>query len=100
MAKEIGMNSVQLKKDIEAMEKELVEVRACIDRAYLSVRELDQMWDGPANMAFQTNFKNDKARMNEICDAIAVYINALVSAVGEYEKCEADVDAVILNIRI
>ena len=100
MNREIAINTTTLQGDIENLTTTLEQVRKAIDEAYVAVRELDKMWDGPANMAFQKSFKEDQRNLEELCDIIEKLIGSMSMSKTEYEKCEADVNTIIDSIRI
>ena len=98
--REIGINTVILKGDIDKLKSTLEQVRKSIDEAYTATHELDKMWDGPANMTFQIEFNNDQTVLVKMCDEIEKMIDSMGMAKVEYEKCEKDVNAIIDSIKI
>ena len=99
MSREIAVNSTTLKNEVSTMKTSLDSLRAEIEDAYTATRELDNMWDGPANVAFQENFNMDRLILLEICDGVEKLIDSMGNARTEYEKCEADVKAVVDSIK-
>ena len=54
---EIEMNTSTLAGDIESLEGLVNSLRSQMKKMFQSVEELDAMWDGPANAAFNQQFK-------------------------------------------
>ena len=100
MADIIEINLSSLDSDIEAMTEELGLLRGDMNKAYESVSELDSMWNGPANDAFNKAFVDDKAAMDELCTTIQSLIDFMVNAAKEYRTCESNVSAEIDAIKI
>ena len=98
--REIAINTVTLKGDIDKLKIALEQVRKSIDEAYTATYELDKMWDGPANMTFQAAFNNDQTALVKMCDDIEKMIDSMGMAKVEYEKCENDVNCIIDSIKI
>lgn len=99
MADMIEINITSLKGDIQDMQTEINEIRRIMGQAYNAVKELDAMWDGPANIAFNNAFESDRAAMNDLCKLVDNLISYMENARDEYTKCEAVVSAEIDRIR-
>ncbi len=100
MADLIEINIAALKTDIGDMETELQGLRDEMKLAFESVTELDAMWNGPANDAFNRAFQEDNKSMEEMCRIIESLIGYMENARTEYTNCEAAVSAEIDAIRI
>lgn len=100
MADIIEINIGTLATDIESMQTELANLRDDIRIAFEALAELDTMWDGPANEAFNQAAKNDHELLNQMCDIIKGLISYMENARDEYRKCENAVSAEIDTIRI
>lgn len=100
MADIIEINIETLATDIESMQTELTNLRDDIRIAFEALAELDTMWDGPANEAFNRAAKSDHELLNQLCDTIKGLISYMENARDEYRKCENTVSAEIDTIRI
>ncbi len=100
MADFININIGTLANDIDSMQIELEGLRTSMKNAFDSVNELDQMWNGPANDAFNQAFLTDEQLMNDMCEIIQGLIGYMENARDEYRKCESLVSAEIDSIRI
>ena len=70
MADIIEINIGTLAADIGEMQIEVQKLRDEMEKAFESVAELDAMWNGPANEAFNQAFQSDHEAMNEMCGTI------------------------------
>ena len=100
MADVIGINIGTLANDITQMQNELKGLENEMKLAFDSVTELDTMWNGPANDAFNRAFESDRQAMEEMCKIIGSLIDYMENARDEYRKCEASVSSEIDAIRI
>ena len=71
-----------------------------VDGIYQDMKELDAMWDGPANDAFNVQFENDRQDFLELCKEIQKYIEKVDLAKKEYNNCESKVADIVNSIRI
>lgn len=100
MADLIEININTLDSDITAMRTELNGLKDEMKQAFGSVRELDSMWNGPANEAFNKAFQADHETVEELCRIVDCLIGYMERARDEYKKCESAVSAEIDRIRI
>ena len=96
----IEVDTTTLGTDISEMETVLTSLRNEMTLAFDSVKELDGMWHGPANQAFNQQFENDKLIFDEVCEAVEGIIESMKNAKDAYDKCEAAVSEQINSIRI
>ncbi|MCI9102649.1 MAG: WXG100 family type VII secretion target [Lachnospiraceae bacterium] len=97
---EIEMNTSTLAGDIESLEGLVNSLRSQMKKMFQSVEELDAMWDGPANAAFNQQFKADYKTCEEMCKTLTELIGSLRHAGEEYDKCEQNIDSMIRSIPI
>lgn len=100
MADIIEINIGTLAGDITQMQTEVRALRGEMKLAFDSVAELDAMWNGPANDAFNQAFESDRQAMEEMCRIIDSLIDYMENARDEYRRCEGSVSAEIDAIRI
>lgn len=100
MADIIEINIGTLVNDITQMQTEIRALRDEMRLAFDSVTELDAMWNGPANDAFNQAFNADHQAMEEMCRILDSLVSYMENARDEYRKCEASVSAEIDAIRI
>lgn len=100
MADIIEINIAALKHDIEEMKAKAEAVRKEMNRTFSQVKELDAMWDGPANDAFNRTFDSDRKKMEEMIEIINGLISYMENARDEYIRCEAAVSGAVDAIRL
>ena len=100
MADIIEINIGTLANDIGEMQTEVKMLREEMRKAFESITELDAMWNGPANDAFNQAFRSDHEAMEGMCKTIDSLIQYMENARDEYRKCEASVSSEIDSIRI
>lgn len=96
----IEINIRTLDNDIGDMQNEVKALRDEMKQAFNAVTELDSMWNGPANDAFNRAFQQDNEAMEEMCRTIDSLIGFMENARDEYRKCEVAVSSEIDSIRI
>ena len=100
MADYIEVNITALEQDTRELRETLKLVRDDMGAMFDTVQELDTMWDGPANEAFNRQFESDRQTLLALCKAVEDILGSMENAQGEYRKCEAGVREEIEKIRI
>lgn len=100
MADYIEVNISTLEQDIKDMGIAVEQIRKDMADMFESVSELDTMWDGPANQAFNQQFVLDKQIFEEICGAVEGIIDSMKNAQESYLRCEAAVSEEIERIKV
>lgn len=100
MADQIEINIAVLKRDIEEMKAEAVILKKLMEDTYSQVRELDSMWDGPSNEAFNQAFRADHEQFKGLLVTIDGLISYMERARDEYLRCEAAVSRQVDEIRV
>lgn len=100
MADYIEINIPSLKEDLDELQDQVKQIRDGMKQMFEEIQQLDSMWDGPANLAFNTQFVNDYQTMEEMCGTMDSIIAYGQNARTEYNKCENAVLAAIEEIKI
>lgn len=100
MADYIEVNMQTLEQDVQEMRELLESIEKDMDGMFATVKELDTMWDGPANQEFNRQFLRDRQVMTSVCEAAEGVIDSMENAKESYRKCEASVKAEIDGIKI
>lgn len=100
MSDYIEVDIATLEQDVRELEETLALVRNDMKSMFETVNELDAMWDGPANEAFNRQFTADRNLFEELCDAVDDIIDSMENAKNAYRKCEAAVKEEIDKIKI
>lgn len=96
----IRVDTEQLKKDRASIKANLAMIKKEIQSIYGEVKELDSMWDGSANEAFNKQFNNDYMTINEILGEISKFVGKMDYARCKYENCEQSISEVISKMRV
>lgn len=100
MSDYIEVDITTLEQDVRELEQTLALVKIDMKSMFDTVSELDAMWDGPANEAFQRQFATDRDLFEELCDAVDDIIDSMGNAKDAYRKCEAAVKEEIDKIQV
>lgn len=100
MAQHIEVDTITLNSDRETMQENLNTIKTDMTKMYEAVAKLDMMWNGPANDAFNVQFMQDKADMDELCKIIQKVVDCMSFARKEYDNCENQISNIIAGIRI
>lgn len=100
MAERIRINTKTLQSDTSVIDKRLKNVVKKIESMQADVTEMNRMWEGEANKAFQKAFQDDIQVMGELCKSIQEIIRYEVNAKAEYDSCENKVASMISSINI
>lgn len=96
----IKVNTVTLKKDTDLVTQSLKNIQKKIKAMQTDVDELNRMWSGDANEAFNETFQSDIDNLNKICNDIQSVINYEENAKTEYDTCEEKISELINTITI
>lgn len=97
---EIEINTSTLTGTIENLENATSKLEEQIKKMFQTIEELDQMWDGEANNAFNEQFSQDHKMCQQMCREIREMIDSFQHAREEYDKCESRVDELVRQLRV
>lgn len=97
---EITVDTSILAGDIDELQTALANAQRQLEEMFDKVAELDTMWDGPANEAFNRQFGNDHENAKNLCKTIASLIECMVYAKEQYDLCENEVNDIVSAITI
>lgn len=100
MSDYIEVDIATLEQDVRELEETLALVRNDMQVMFQTVSELDAMWDGPANEAFNRQFAADRNMFEELCDSVDDIIDSMENAKNAYRRCEAAVKEEIDRIQV
>ncbi|MBE6838998.1 MAG: WXG100 family type VII secretion target [Ruminococcus sp.] len=81
------MEMEQTAREIDA---KINEWQASVNRLYQYVSELDTMWEGDANDAFNKTFAADRSKYNSLANLMDEYKNAILKAAQEYKIADSE----------
>lgn len=99
MATNFEVNLSNLNSDINNARHSLDYIKKNIKGMFDEIKELDAMWDGDANDAFNVQFNSDYEMMLDVCKNIEKVIASMEFAKQEYTKCENSVSSAVQAMR-
>lgn len=100
MADYVEVNITALEQDIRELKEAVKLVRGDMAAMFETMSELDAMWDGPANAAFNLQFGRDRQILEALCGTVDDIIDSMENAKDSYRRCETAVREVIDGIKI
>lgn len=97
---EIEINTSTLAGTVENLENTTSKLEEQVKKMFQTIQDLDQMWDGEANKAFNEQFQQDHKACEEMCQELREMINSFKHAREEYDKCESRVDELVRQLRV
>ena len=97
---EITIDMTLQASDIQSLQENVALLRSQMQEMYNEITELDAMWDGPANDAFNQQFQQDYATMENMCKTFDSIIDCFEFANKEYNSCENSVFDIVKSISI
>ncbi len=98
--KEISIDTGILSRDIDQLGILLGRLKKDKEKMIQEIQELNTMWKGPSNQAFNTQFKSDCTSFENLCKTIQEMIQSMEHAKTEYELCDNKVNGLINALKI
>ena len=99
VVKDIAVNTAALSKDIERLHGLLSQLEKGRRKLAEEIQELNTMWQGPSNQAFNVQFQADCECLENMCTTIREMIQAMEHAKTEYDLCDNRVGDSIAALR-
>ncbi len=96
----IQVDTNRLREETEKLDQCRTDLSAQIKRLYDDVGQLNTMWTGKANAAFNDQFRLDQQTLEEICQALQKFINDMNVAAVEYDRCDREIGELVASVRI
>ncbi|MCM1540552.1 MAG: WXG100 family type VII secretion target [Blautia sp.] len=100
MADNIETNTGMMERDVDSLKEALNRVRQDMKGMFDAVMELNGMWSGQANEAFNRQFQLDSELFASLCEEAEGIIESMDNAKDAYNRCEAEVSQEIGRIRL
>lgn len=100
MAETIKINTKTLGNDTDSVQKHLNQVLKMIQDMQKDVSEMNKMWTGAANSAFNQVFNDDIKLLLELSKSLQNIINYESTAITEYDNCENKIDSLISSMNV
>lgn len=97
---EITVDMGLLRNTVSTLNEQLEALKKGMEDIFLDISEMDAMWDGEANSAFNQQFGIDHQMMNDMFGTIRNIIDCYDFAETEYTKCEDEVSGIVHSIKI
>ena len=62
---------------------------------YQLIAEMDAMWDGDANDAFNQRMQDNRQKFNRLAQVMSEYVQAIKKAASNYASGEAEVSQIV-----
>jgi len=98
--REISINTGTLGRDTAQLTFLLGQLERDKEKMIQEIEALNRMWQGPANQAFNAQFKTDCASFDNLSKTIQEMIRAMERAKSEYEQCDNRVNSLVNALRI
>lgn len=83
-------NLEAMRSSATALEELIGEWKGQSDKLFTIHEEIDAMWDGDANDAFNSRFLDqDKPKYERLYNELSSYHDSLVTAINKYEEAES-----------
>lgn len=99
MSKEFEVSFQSLTRDIETIRQAINYMQLNLKSMFAELKELDAMWDGDANDAFNKQVQIDDEFMQEVCNNLNKLVAAMEQAKAEYRRSEEAVHSTINALR-
>lgn len=97
---DISVNTANLRNDIGKLRGALNSLVHTKDMMVGRIQELNSMWKGPANHAFNQQFMLDQQEFENLCEILEKMIQAMEDARAQYDICDSKVNDLVNTIRI
>lgn len=100
MAEKLEINTSALYADIQEIENNVAILERESEHMFDEIMELNATWNGPANDAYNEQFRTDYGIICEMMKDLRQYVNELYEADKAYNRCEEQVGELVRNIWI
>lgn len=77
------------------IEEKIQEWQQAVQKIYQLCEEMDVMWDGEANDAFNARFREDEQKFNNLTVLMQEYSSAVRTAASNYMAGEEEVKGIV-----
>ena len=88
MASSFEVTKASLTSKKEALNNDNEKFKQQIAQLESYANSLKSMWEGEAASKFQSNFKNDRAKMDKLYAAVKKYVQHVETVLKKYETAE------------
>lgn len=100
MADRIRVNTGSLGRTREQVSSHIRQIKEQITAIYSDLSSLGTMWEGEAHSTFDSEFRKDVRRLENLCRDLDRIVSYEDHAIAEYERCEKDAARLIDAVRV
>lgn len=96
----VEVETQQLKSDTNELLEKKKRAEDTLKELEEEISELNAMWSGKANRAFNRQFYKDVEYMNKLLGKMGKLAECMEFAANEYVRCENEVKAAVESIKV
>ena len=77
------------------VEEKIADWNQAVTKIYELANEMDVMWDGTANDAFNSRFEEDRTKFEQLSTIMSEYATAIKTAAQNYMTTEEEVTSIV-----
>ena len=77
------------------VEEKIADWNQAVTKIYQLAQEMDAMWDGTANDAFNARFEEDRTKFEQLSTIMSEYATAIKTAAQNYMTTEEEVTTIV-----
>lgn len=93
----INVKPEEMNAVAQNIEGKIQEWQQAVQRLYTLHQEMDAMWDGTANDAFNQSFSEDLQKFNQLTQLMTEYSTAIKTAATNYVSGEEEVQSIVIR---
>lgn len=92
---EIRVNTENMRTAANYFQDKITDWKELVQQLWTLTQELDGMWDGDANEAFNDMISSDRPRFDQLASMMETYKQAIETAAARYDSGEAEVKGIV-----
>ena len=92
---EIRVNTDNMRSTATVFQEKINDWNRLVQQLWSLMEELDAMWDGDANEAFNALVTEDKPKFERLAQMMETYKTAIDTAASKYDSGEAEVKNIV-----
>ena len=92
---EIRVNTDNMRSTATVFQEKINDWNSLVQQLWSLMEELDAMWDGDANEAFNALVTEDKPKFERLAQMMETYMTAIDTAASKYDSGEAEVKNIV-----
>ncbi len=100
MTDRIRINTGNLGRTREQVSSHIRQIKEQVAAMYGDISSLGTMWEGEAHSTFDSEFRKDVGRLENLCGDLDGIVSYEDHAIAEYERCEKDAARLIDAVRV